>query len=97
MDSLYNVINMIHKDVWMASVDLKDAFYSIPANKNHQKFLKFMVTSRNYKFTVMPNGYKDAVRVFTKTLIPPFAKLRSEGHLSVVYVDDTLLQGDSFN
>ena len=45
----------------------------------------------------MPNGYKDAMRVFTKILKPPFANLRSEGHLSVVHVDDTYLQGDSFN
>ena len=98
MESLYNVINLIHKDEWMASVDLKDAFYSIPVNKNHKnQFLKFMVTSRNYKFIVNLNGYKDAMRVFTKILKPPFAKLRSEGHLSVVYVDDTYLQGDSFN
>ena len=44
----------------------------------------------------MPNGYADAVRVFTKILKPPFALLTEFGHLSVVYVDDTYLQSESF-
>ena len=44
----------------------------------------------------MLNGYADAMPVFTKFLKPPFALLRKLGHLSVVYVDDTYLQGKSF-
>ena len=35
--------------------------------------------------------------LFTKVLRPPFAYLRGQGHMSVVYMDDTYLQGDSFN
>ena len=49
-----------------------------------------------YMFKVMPNGYADAMRVFTKLLKPVFSQLRKIGHLSVVYVDDTFLQGDTF-
>lgn len=49
-----------------------------------------------YKFVVMPNGYVDSMRTFTKILKPPFAKLRQKGHVSVVYVDDTCLKGDSY-
>ena len=41
----------------------------------------------------MPNGYSEAVRVFTKLLKPPFSILRSHGYLSVVFVDDSYLQG----
>ena len=36
------------------------------------------------------------MHVFTKILKPPFALLRKFGHLSVVYVDDTYLQGENF-
>ena len=41
----------------------------------------------------MPNGYSDAMRVFTKMLKPPFATLRKQGFTSVIFVDDSYLQG----
>ena len=44
----------------------------------------------------MPNGYVDAMRVFNKIMKPPFAYLREQVMPSVVYVDDTLLGGDTF-
>ena len=36
------------------------------------------------------------MRVFNKVLKPPFAYLKEQGLSSVVYVDDTLLGGDTF-
>ena len=47
-----------------------------------------------HKFAGMPNGYSDAMRIFTKILKPVFGHLRQEGHLSVIFVDDSYLQGD---
>ena len=44
----------------------------------------------------MPNGYGPALRMFTKVLKQPLGYLRSLGHQSVVYVDDSYLQGHSF-
>ena len=43
----------------------------------------------------MPNGYGPAMRAFTKVLKPPFAVLRENGQLSVVFADDIYLQGDN--
>ena len=45
----------------------------------------------------MPNGYSEAVRVFTKLLKPPFSILRSHGYLPVVIVDNPHLQGHTFS
>ena len=42
----------------------------------------------------MPNGYSQAPYIFTKILKVQFAYLRKNGHSSVVYIDDTYLQGD---
>ena len=95
MESIKNVTSMIHKNAWMASVDLKDAYFTIPIHPDHQALLRFLWYD-TYQFTAMPNGYADAMRVFTKILKPPFALLRKFGHLSVVYVDDTYLQGENF-
>ena len=49
-----------------------------------------------YQFEAMPNGYCDAMRVFAKILKPIFATLRKMGYMSIIYVDDTLLQGDTY-
>ena len=44
----------------------------------------------------MPNGYGPAMRAFTKLMKHLFSFLRSEGYLSVIYVDNCYLQGASF-
>ena len=41
MESTENLPNMVDPGVFMASVDLKDAFFSVPINEDHQKLLKF--------------------------------------------------------
>ena len=86
---------MIKSVVWIASVDLKDAYCSVPIHQEYQKYLKFP-WEYPLKFIVMRNGYGPAMRSFTKLIKPPFFFLGSEGYLSVVYVDNCYLQGDSF-
>ena len=92
MESLQSVLNIIRLNCWMASVDLKDAFYTVPILPDHQNFLKFEWQEHCYAFTGMSNGYNEAMRVFKKLLKPPFPILRSHGYLSVVFVDDFYLQ-----
>ena len=41
MESILDVFKIINKDVWMASVDLKDAFLTIPINEAYQKYFMF--------------------------------------------------------
>ena len=95
MESLNDVFKIIKKGVWMASVDLKDAFFIVPVHKLHQRFFIFEWIQKFYKVVGMPNGYSDAMRIFTKMLKPVFVHLRLEGHLSVIFVDDSYLQGDT--
>ena len=79
----------------MTSIDLKDAFFSVPIHCTHQKYLKFTFDDL-LQITCMPNGYGPAMRVFTKISKVLFGHLRSLGHNSVVYVDDSYLQGDTY-
>ena len=97
MENLKNAFSLIKKDSFLASIDLKDAFYSVAIYDDHQKYLYFMHDGISYHFQCMPNGYLDAMRVFTKLLKPVFAYLRELGYLSVIYVDDTLLVGDNYD
>ena len=55
MKSIKNVLNVIKKDAFMASVDLKDVFYSIPVAAHYQQYLTFFV-NKYLKLTCMPNG-----------------------------------------
>ena len=96
MESIRNVKHMIRKNCWMASVDLKDAYYSIPIHPKHCKFLKFLWEGSYYGYTCLPNGYSDAMRIFTKLLKPIYGRLRMMGFQSVAYVDDNFLQGDDW-
>ena len=96
MESLKQAIHMIRRGAFLASIDIKDAFYSVPIHPSHKKYQKFVWLSTPYQFEAMPNGYKDAMRVFTKLLKPVFSHLREMGYISIIYVDDTLLYGDTF-
>ena len=58
-----------------------------------KNFLNFFV-DHYYNFVFMPSV---ARRVLTKVLKPPFSVLRKQGYFSVVYVDDSYLQGDNFD
>ena len=75
MDILTTVIKMMRPGCYMASVDLKDAYYTVPIGKEHQKLSKLIWRGRMYKFTCFLNGLACAPRVFTKLLKPLFAKV----------------------
>ena len=55
----------------------------------------FEWTRKFCKFVGIPNVYSDAMRIFTKILKPVFGHLRQEGYLSVIFVDDSYLEGDT--
>ena len=80
----------------MASIDLKDAYYSVPICVERQKFLNFIWKGEGYKFTCLPNGLAFYPRKFTKLMKPAYCYLRKQGHLFVSYIDDSYLQGDNY-
>ncbi|XP_022804977.1 uncharacterized protein LOC111342193 [Stylophora pistillata] len=96
MVSLQSVIQMMKRDCFMASIDLREAYYLVKIDANYQKFLKFSWNNQLYKFTCLPNGLACAPRLFTKLLKPVYSTLRSRGFLSVAYIDDSYLQGNDF-
>ena len=81
----------------MASVDLQDAYYSVLINEKCQKYLKFSWQGELFPFTCLPNGLASAPRLFTKLLKPVYSTLRQMGHTNVGYIDDSYLQGPSFD
>lgn len=95
MESLQSAVRLMKPGCYMASVDLKDAYYSVPIHQSHQKFLKFSWRGKFFQFTCLPNGLPSAPRCFTKILKPVYATLRIAGHYNVGYINDQYLQGDT--
>lgn len=75
----------------MINIDLKEAYFLLPIHDSHTKFLRFYVQELLYEFVVLPFGLSSAPYIFTKILQPVIAHLRSQGLLSVRYLDDILL------
>ena len=96
MERLESAMQLMTKNCFMGSIDLRDAYYSVRIHPESRKYLRFIWRDKLYQFTALPNGYSAAPRLFTKLLKPIYAKLRSEGYISVAYIDDSYLQGSTY-
>lgn len=96
METINNALNAMSKNCWMGSVDLSEAYYSIPLCKQDWKWFRFWFKGQKYQFKVLVMGLASAPRVWTKIMKPVFAFLRKQGYISVSYIDDSYLQGTTF-
>ena len=96
MSTLHSAINLMSKNCFMATLDLKDAYYCVPIHKLHKKLLRFQFDNCLYEFQALPNGLASGPRLFTKITKPFFSHLRKKGLLNSPYIDDCLLVGDSW-
>ena len=95
MDTFEIALNLVKPNCYMASCDLRHAYYSVPICKEQRKLLRFIWKGKIYEFTCFPNGLALAPRKFTKLLKPVYAKLRQMGHSNSGYIDDSLLLADT--
>ena len=59
------------KGCYMATLDIKDAYYTIPVNETSQEYLKFQWETQLYYFTFLQTGLGPCPRKLTKLLKPP--------------------------
>ena len=96
MEMFEQALKLVQPNMWMCSLDIKDAYYSIPIHENDQKFFAFVWDGVTYVYTVMPNGWAQAPYIFTKLLKPAFYHLRAKGLLSSYFIDDSLLLAELY-
>ena len=89
------LVSPIFFSLFSCSLDLRDAYYSVHMIEKSQNFLKFEWKGQLYKYTAFPNGLACCPRLFTKLLKPVMAQLHRWGFISTIFIDDTLLMGDS--
>ena len=96
VQTFQSVLSLIQPDCSIATIDLKDAYYSVKKDELDTKYLKFLLNSRLLKFVVLPNGLSPGPRKFTKLTKPPLALLRIQEHTVAIYIDDIISVDDTF-
>ena len=74
----------------MASIDLKNAYNSVPVTSTHQKYLKFEWNNVLYKYLLSQWACLSPQKIYQETV---YATLRKLGHQSSAYIDDIWLIG----
>lgn len=68
MEGARTIRDIIQRNDWMISIDLKDAYLSVPIWEEDRRFLRFSWGTYLYEFQCLPFGLSSAPRVFTKLL-----------------------------
>lgn len=88
---------MLFKNALLATLDLSDAFNTIPIAESDRKYLRFSFKGKLYEFLCVPFALGTSPYIFTKIMKPVAENLRSQSLLSIIYLDDFLLIGKSKN
>ena len=94
--TLKSALNMTRKGCFIASIDLTDAYYSVPIKNSLQNFFAFQFQGKFYRYACLPNGLTSAPRLFTKIMNPVLSTLRKLGYNVMNYLDDVFICGDTF-
>lgn len=97
MEDSRTAAKLLSKDCFMGKIDMKDAYLTIPLHPSSKKFFRFYFEGILYEFEVVPFGFNDAPRIFTKILRPVASYLRSKCLLLVFYLDDIFCLGSSYD
>ena len=85
MDSARTLKDLVRRNDWLVSIDLKDAYLSVPLEEGDRKYLRFTWEERVYEFQCLPFGLSSAPRVFTELLKPVMALIRQRGLRSMIF------------
>ena len=95
MESIQSLKDVILPGDYLAKIDLKDAYLSVPMNAQAHPYLRFMWREDVFEFSSLPFGLAPAPLIFTKLLRPVAAFLRGQGVRLIIYLDDILLMAST--
>jgi hypothetical protein len=95
MEGLSFLKHLVQPGDWLAKLDLKDAYFTVPMHLSDQELLQFRWQGKVYQFNCLPFGLSSAPWAFTKLLKPLVAFFRERGIRLVIYLDDILILGSS--
>ena len=75
METLKHALDLISEGCWLASLDIKDAYFHVKIDKKFWKYLKFTWKGTLYCCTCLCFGLASTPRIFTKLCKPIVAIL----------------------
>ena len=96
METLESCVQIMQQNCYVASLDLSNAYFTIPVHQRFWKYFKFQMDDDLYCFMSLPQGFRDSPRVFTKIFKPVLAHLRHQGIIVNTYIDDIYIQGKTY-
>ena len=97
MEDAQFIKSLVNPNDYLASIDLSDAFLSIPLHHESKKFISFHFNGTTFSFNVLPFGLTSSPRIFSKVLRPVISHLRRSGIKVSAYLDDIILCSPDFN
>ena len=95
METVTSVLSAIRGGDFLASIDLRDAYFQIPVHRSSRKYLRFLSCGTVYQFKVLCFGLSTAPQVFTKVFAPISAWAHRHGIRLLRYLDDWLILASS--
>ena len=95
METVASVMASIREGDFMASLDLKDAYFQIPIHPDSRKYLRFVSGGVVYQFKALCFGLSTAPQVFTRVFAPVSIWAHSVGIRLRRYLDDWLVLAES--
>ena len=95
METVASVLLSVREGDFLASLDLKDAYFQIPIHGSSRKLLRFMSEGTFYQFKALCFGLSTAPQVFTRVFAAVSAWAHSRGIRLLRYLDDWLVLSSS--
>ena len=99
-EDLNTFTELFEQGDFFITFDLTSGYHHVDIHPEHKKYLGFSWVFNNNKkffvFNVLPFGLNSACYVFTKLLRPYIKKWRGEGIKTIIFIDDGICGGDSF-
>lgn len=94
MEDIRTAKQLISKGNFLATFDLKNAYFLVPIFQIHKKFLRFQFNGSLYDFQCFHLDYP-RLHIFLPE--PIFKYLREQNILSVVFLDDIIIISKDWN
>ena len=91
METLQKILPLIFQVLWATSLDVTDAFLSVPIHPDLQIYFVFVLDGIVYMFQKMPFGLTTAPWLFTRVMKPVKKFLRGKGVSLSSFLDDFLI------
>ena len=95
METVASVLLSVREGDFLASLDLKDAYFQIPIHGSSRKLLRFMSEGTVYQFRALCFGLSTAPQVFTRVFAAVSAWAHARGIRLLRYLDDWLVLSSS--